>query len=116
MSRTVKLATAGFLATLALGVSTPAAVQAAAPEVVASAASTSVSASVSTSAGSAAALDRAALDRWVTYGHYPTKWQCKAQGKFYTFKKKLAKSYRCVRKVKIGPFKTYRLDLLIPWL
>ncbi|MEU6712212.1 hypothetical protein ABZ897_12105 [Nonomuraea sp. NPDC046802] len=56
------------------------------------------------------------LDRWVTYAHYPTKWQCHAQGKFLTYKKKLAKAYKCSRKVKIGPFKTYQLKLLVGWL
>ncbi|MFC4118094.1 hypothetical protein [Nonomuraea zeae] len=111
MNRRLRLGTVAFLTALALGVSAPAAVQAATPQSVASVAHVSAA-----SAAVPAALNAAAMDRWVTYGHYPTKWQCQAQGKFYTFKKKLAKKYRCVRKVKIGPFKTYRLDLLITWL
>ncbi|MFI6907219.1 hypothetical protein ACIBKY_38575 [Nonomuraea sp. NPDC050394] len=97
MNRRFRIGAAAFVAVAALGLSTPAAVQAAAPQPAAAAASVQMA-------------------RWVTYGHYPTKWQCKAAGKFYTTGKKLAKEYRCVRKVKIGPFKTYRLDLLITWL
>ncbi|MFI9550346.1 hypothetical protein [Nonomuraea endophytica] len=96
MNRRLRIGAAAFVAVAALGLSAPAAVQAAAvPQ------------------QAAASVQMA---RWVTYGHYPTKWQCKAAGKFYTTGKKLSKEYRCVRKVKIGPFKTYRLDLLITWL
>ncbi|MEV4889739.1 hypothetical protein AB0K48_10160 [Nonomuraea sp. NPDC055795] len=95
MNRRFGVAAAAFVAVAALGLGAPAAVQAA-PQ--------------------PAAAASVQMARWVTYGHYPTKWQCKAAGKFYTTGKKLAKEYRCVRKVKIGPFKTYRLDLLITWL
>ncbi|MFI6291102.1 hypothetical protein ACIBEJ_05915 [Nonomuraea sp. NPDC050790] len=96
MNRRFRLGAAAFVAAAALGLGTPAAVQAAPAHTAASTVTQ--------------------MDRWVTYGHYPTKWQCKAAGKFYTTKKMLAKEYRCVRTVKIGPFKTYRLDLLITWL
>jgi hypothetical protein len=97
ISRNIKVGVAAFAAALALGTGAATAAQA-------------DTAQVRTSA-----IGETALSRWVTYGHYPTKWQCQAQGRFYTGAK-LAKSYRCVRKIHIGPFKTYRLDLLIDWL
>ncbi|TMR88610.1 hypothetical protein [Nonomuraea basaltis] len=74
-------------------------------------------ASATTTAITAAPVSAAQkLDRWITYAHYPSKAVCHAQGKFLTYKKKLAKAYKCVRKVKIGPFKTYQLKLLVGWL